>query len=74
MTLDSIAPEALKLPLEERLQLAASLWDSIEDPYWLAADRSDEEAISLALSSDAEIGSGKVVSISHTGLMTRLKK
>lgn len=74
MTLDSIAPEALKLPLEERLQLAASLWDSIEDPYWLAADRSDGEAISLALSRDAEIGSGKVVSISHTELMTRLRK
>jgi len=74
MTLDSIAPEALKLPLEERLQLAASLWDSIEDPYWLAADRSDEEAISLALSRDAEIGSGKVVSISHPELMARLRK
>lgn len=74
MTIDRIAPEALKLPLEERIQLAASLWESIEDPYALAADREDEEAIVLALARDAEIESGKVTPISHSDLMRRLRK
>ncbi|MBB5036388.1 addiction module protein [Prosthecobacter dejongeii] len=74
MMIDRIAPEALKLPLEERIQLAASLWESIEDPYALAADREDEEAILLALVRDAEIESGKVAPISHSDLMRRLRK
>ena len=32
MSIDQIAPEALKLPTKERTMLAASLWESIEDP------------------------------------------
>ena len=73
MTIDTIAPEALKLSLEDRVQLAASLWDSIEDPYSLAADRSDEDAIVLALARDAEIESGQATPISHPDLMARLR-
>jgi putative addiction module component (TIGR02574 family) len=73
MNFDSIAPEALKLSLRERVQLAASLWDSIEDPYALAADRTDEDAIALALSRDTELESGQVDAISHSDLMQRLR-
>ena len=73
MTVDSIAPEALKLPLYDRIQLAASLWESIEDPYTLSTDMSDEDAIVLALSRDAEIESGEVSAISHSDLMARLR-
>jgi hypothetical protein len=29
--------------------MSASLWDSVEDPYALATDRSDEDALALAL-------------------------
>ena len=74
MTVDSIAPEALKLPLLDRIQLAASLWESIEDPYTLSADMSDEDAIELAISRDAEIERGEVSVISHSELMTRLRE
>lgn len=74
MTVDSIAPEALKLPLYDRIQLAASLWESIEDPYTLSADMSDEDAIALSLSRDAEIESGEVSAISHSDLMARLRR
>lgn len=73
MTVDSIAPEALKLPLYDRIQLAASLWESIEDPYTLSADMSDEDAIALSLSRDAEVESGEVSAISHSDLMARLR-
>jgi putative addiction module component (TIGR02574 family) len=74
MTIDKIAPEALNLPLHDRVQLAASLWDSIEDPYALSVERNDEDAIVLALSRDAEIESGKATPISHSDLMARLRQ
>ena len=74
MTIDRIAPEALKLPLEDRVQLAASLWESIGDPYSLSADQDDEDAIVLALARDAEIESGEASPLSHSDLMERLRK
>ncbi len=73
MLIEEIAPEALKLPPRERALLAASLWESIGDPYDLAADLDDEEAINLALTRDAEIESGQVKALSHKDLMNRLK-
>lgn len=74
MSIDQIAPEALRLPPRERALLAASLWESVEDPYELAADRSDEEAIALALTRDAELESGAVSPLSHADLMKRLRQ
>lgn len=73
MSLDQIAPVALRLPPKERALLAASLWESIEDPYALSVDQSDEDAIALALARDAELESGKVTPLSHSDLMTRLR-
>ncbi len=63
----------MKLPLRERALLAASLWESIGDPNQIATDLSDEEAIALALSRDAELESGLVKPLSHTELMQRLR-
>lgn len=74
MSIDQIAPQALRLPPKERAQLAASLWESIEDPYALAADQTDEEAIALALARDEELELGAVAPISHDELMRRLRK
>lgn len=73
MGIDQIAPEALKLPVRERALLAASLWESIEDPFDLAAGLEDEEAIALAEARDHEIESGKVAAISHEEMMRRLR-
>jgi hypothetical protein len=74
MSIDQIAPEALRLLPRERALLAAALWESVEDPYLLAADRSDEDAISLALARDAELESGMVKPLSHGELMARLRR
>lgn len=74
MSIDQISPEALRLPAKGRALLAASLWESIGDPYVLAADRSDEEAVALALVRDEELNSGAVVPLSHDELMRRLRK
>ena len=73
MSIDQIAPEALRLPTKERALLAASLWESIEDPYTNATDLNDEEAIALALSRDEELESGTVTALSHADLMKRLR-
>jgi len=74
MGIDQIAPEALRLPLKERALLAASLWESIEDPYVRMAEHSDEEAIALAVARDQELESGTVEPLSHSELMRRLRK
>ena len=74
MKLEELAPEALRLPTKDRVLLAASLWESIDDPYDLAVSFDDEEAISLAMKRDDEIESGKVKALSHSELMNRLRR
>ena len=74
MSIDQIAPEALKLPPRERALLAASLWESIEDPFELVVARDDEDAIDLAMKRDAELESGTVKPMSHEELMQRLRQ
>ena len=73
MKLEELAPEALRLPTKDRVLLAASLWESIDDPYDLAVSFDDDEAISLAMKRDDEIESGKVKALSHSELMNRLR-
>lgn len=74
MKIEELVPEALKLPTRDRVLLAASLWDSIDDPYDLAVSFGDEEAISLAMKRDEEIESGVVKALSHTELMKLLRR
>lgn len=73
MSIDEIAPEALKLPVRERALLAASLWESIEDPFEIATDFDDEHALNLSDERDQEIESGRVKALSHEELMQRLR-
>lgn len=74
MSIEQIAPEALKLPARERALLAASLWESIEDPFELAVGLNDDEAIALAEKRDRELESGVVAPVSHEELMRRLRR
>jgi hypothetical protein len=74
MSIDQIAPEALKLPARERALLAASLWESIEDPFEISVDFDDESALNLSEERNREIESGKVIAISHQELMQRLRQ
>jgi putative addiction module component (TIGR02574 family) len=73
MSIDQIGPEALKLPVWERALLAASLWESIEDPFELPVDYDDESALNLAEARDQEIENGRVQAVSHQDLMQRLR-
>lgn len=74
MSFDQIAPEALKLPPEQRALLASSLWESLEDPYELVADLDDQAATALAVERDREMETGLVTPISHGELMKRLRR
>ncbi len=74
MSIDQIAPEALKLPTRERALLAASLWESIEDPFELSVDFDDETSLNLAEKRDQEIERGQVAAVSHQDLMRRLRQ
>ncbi len=74
MNVEELAPEALRLPPRERAMLAASLWESLEDPYGMTADTTDDEALALARLRDAEMESGAVSPVSHEELMRRLRR
>ncbi len=74
MSINQIAPEALRLPTKERALLAATLWESIQDPYQLAVDLEDDEAVSLAVLRDREIESCEVTALSHEEFMKRVRK
>ncbi|MCB1227271.1 MAG: addiction module protein [Verrucomicrobiales bacterium] len=73
MSIDQIAPEALKLPIRERALLAASLWGSIEAPFEFSTNSDDEVALNFAEERDREIESGCVKALSHEELMQRLR-
>jgi hypothetical protein len=73
MTANQIAIQALQLPVKDRASLAASLWESIEDPYALDVERSDKEALNLAFARDLEIDAGVAAAIPHAELMRRLR-
>ena len=73
MDRDRIASEALRMDPKDRALLAEAIWESLEDPYVVGADMSDEEAIRLAMQRDAEMESGKAMPIAHQELMDRLR-
>ncbi len=74
MNIDQIASEALRLSSQDRAILAETIWESLEDPYLLSSDISDEEAITLAKQRDEEIERGDVAPLSHGELMNKLRK
>ena len=74
MNLDKIASEALRLNPRDRAILAEAIWESLEDPYFISKDMSEEEAIVLAKQRDEEMEREEVVPLSHKELMDRLRK
>lgn len=71
MNIDRIASEALKLDPKSRAILAETIWESLEDPYLVSPDVTDEESISLAMKRDDEPETGTVKALSHEELMDR---
>jgi hypothetical protein len=53
--------------------LTASLWESGEDPFELAVERTDEAALSLAVERDDELDSEPVQPLWHSAFMDRLR-
>ncbi len=74
MNIDQIASEALRLDPKDRALLAETIWESLEDPYAVGLDMSDEDAVKLAMQRDEELESGKEIPITHKELMDRLRR
>ena len=74
MNIDQLANEALKLDPKSRAILAETIWESLEDPYLVSSDVTDEESISLAMKRDEEPEPGTVEPLSHKELMNRLRE
>ena len=73
MNIDQIASEALKLNPHDKALLAQTLWESLDAPYLLDTELSDDEAIALAKQRDREIENGLVQPLSHSQLMSNLR-
>jgi len=74
MSIEQIAAEALRLPVRQRAFLAESLWESLADPYESAEEKSEAEALALAVERDRQIESGEVQPVSHAEMMARLRQ
>jgi putative addiction module component (TIGR02574 family) len=74
MSIDQIASEALRLPAKQRAELAESLWESLVDPFEIAAETDNAEAVALAMKRDRELETGEVQPLSHEELMSRLRQ
>ncbi len=74
MNIDQIASEALQLDPKDRATLAETIWESLEDPYVIFQDSSDQESIKLARERDNEIANGMAEPVTHKELMNRLRK
>ncbi|MCD4819840.1 MAG: addiction module protein [Candidatus Cloacimonetes bacterium] len=74
MSIDKITNQILKLSPHDRANLAETIWESLEDPYFVSSDISDKKAIALAKQRDNEIERGDVATLSHKKLMYRLRK
>ena len=72
-SIDQIASEALRLSPHDRAILAETIWESLDDPYILHTDMSEDEAIVLAKQRDQEIENGDVLPLTHKELMGRLR-
>ncbi len=74
MNIDQIASEALQLDSKDRAILAETIWESLEDPYVISPDVTDQEAVRLAKQRDDEMERGDVTALSHKELMNRLRR
>jgi putative addiction module component (TIGR02574 family) len=72
---EDLTRQLVALPLQERVDLAQALWQSIDDQ--LAAESPDTveaEAIAVALKRDAALDSGHVVGLSHEQVMEAVRQ
>ena len=74
MGIDQLACEVLMLGAQDRAVLAETIWESLEDPFVLSTDLSEEKAMALARRRDQELEHGEVVPLSHQTLMERLRR
>jgi hypothetical protein len=71
MTTEQLTTEALALPLAQRIELAQTLWESIDCGLPLI---DPEEAIRDAVRRDAELTSGTVVGRTHAEVMAAARQ
>ena len=71
MSREQITRAALELPLNERVDLAEQLWQSIEEGLPAVEER---EAIETARRRDAELDSGAVNGRTHDQVMESIRR
>jgi putative addiction module component (TIGR02574 family) len=71
MSTQQLTSEAMALPISERVSLAQTLWQSIDEGLAAAKDR---EAIAEAIRRDGELSSGEVQGRTHEEVMRAARR
>lgn len=69
MSHDQLVEQLMALPLEQRVDLAQMLWQSIADVPQTDIEDEERKAIALARKRAAELSSGAAVGLSHEEVM-----
>jgi putative addiction module component (TIGR02574 family) len=74
MSTQQLVDELLSLPLPERVDVAQTLWQSINQAPGVDTIEEEREAIAEAKRRDAELTSSAVVGRSHEEVMTNVRR
>lgn len=74
MSKQELAQEILALPLDERIELAEVLWQSLGEGSVSDPTIEEREALRLARSRDRELTAGEVVGRSHEEVMEAARR
>lgn len=74
MSTQQLVDELLALPLPERIDVAQTLWESINDACGDELDAAEREAINLAKRRKAELDAGTVAGRSHEQVMLAARR
>jgi hypothetical protein len=71
---EELTKKLLALPLSDRVNLAQTLWESIDDDSDSGASDEQREAVEQAKKRDSELSSGAVEGRSHQQVMEAVRR
>lgn len=71
MSTQQLTTEAMSLPLSERVSLAQTLWQSIDEDI---ADSEERDAVREAIHRDQELSTGAVIGRTHEEVMQAARR
>jgi putative addiction module component (TIGR02574 family) len=74
MQKEQLKQAAMALPLDDRIELAEALWDSLNISAGPDSEARDREDVALALARHEELATGKVTSLTHQEVIAAARR